>query len=220
MLERVRLLAALVLPTALVTFALFGLEDVRWAFGLYVLGGCVLGPTILVRGHRTLPFRHDDEALRRLTGAPLAVLLFGPLFLLAYALLSRFITSPEAYLTQLHALGWRDGHQWLYFVLFVALVPWCEEWWWRGRALPRCEDLFGQRWGFVAASLGFASYHLPVLLRFYEPGAVAIRFGGIVLAALTWTAIAQRRRSWGWTFWAHLSADVTIVLAFLIWVAG
>jgi membrane protease YdiL (CAAX protease family) len=147
-----------------------------------------------------------------------ALVLFGPIFLLVYSLLRQVITAPEPYLDALRELGWNDAHRYLYFALFVATVPLAEEWWWRGQALPRAERLFGTGAGRVLVALGFASYHAPVLLRLYPVGPAALRFGGIVLAGLLWTWIAARRRSWGWVWWAHLAADAVIVVAFILWV--
>lgn len=217
--ERARLLVAMVAPTVLVAVAMFPLGDLRLAFVGYVLGGCLLVPWLMVGarpgGREGLPFRAPAEH----PAAPLvALLIFGPLFLVAYWLMRKVITAPEPYLDALHALGWNDDSSFLYFAIFVAAVPLAEEWWWRGQALPRAERLFGAPAGRLLVALGFAAYHAPVLLRLYPVGPASIRFAGIVVAGLVWTWIAARRRSWGWVWWAHLAADAVIVLAFILWV--
>ena len=217
---RLRLLASMAAPALLVAIAMGPVADLRVAFLAYVLGGCLLVPWLLV-GARPgaaggLPFRGQGENVL----APLlAVFIFGPCFLLAYWLLRKLISAPEPYLEALHALGWQDANRNFYFACFLLGVPLAEEWWWRGQALPRAEQLFGSRAGVIIVALGFASYHLPVLLRLYPVGPAMLRLAGIVLAGFVWTWIASRRRSWGWVWWAHLTADAVIVLAFMLWVA-
>jgi len=217
--ERARLLVTMAVPTVLVAVAMFPLGDLRLAFVAYVLGGCLLVPWLMVGarpgGRGALPFRAQGEH----PAAPLvALLIFGPTFLVAYWLLRQVITAPEPYLDALHALGWNDSQRYLYFAIFILAVPLAEEWWWRGQALPRAERLFGAPTGRLLVAVGFAAYHAPVLLRLYPVGPAAIRFAGIVVAGLVWTWIAARRRSWGWVWWAHLAADAVIVLAFILWV--
>lgn len=215
--ERLRLLGAMAAPTAIVALAMGPLGDLRMAFLGYVLGGCLLLPWLLVGAApgRGLPFRAPGESLRSVI---VALLAFGPLFLLAYWALRRFVTAPEPYLEALHALGWDDAHRGAYFVAFLACVPLAEEWWWRGQALPRAERLFGAPVGRSLVAVGFAAYHAPVLLRLYPVGPALLRFSGIVVAGFVWTWIAARRRSWGWVWWAHLAADAVIVIAFVLWV--
>jgi membrane protease YdiL (CAAX protease family) len=215
--ERARLLAALAAPTILVAGAMFGLGDVRVAFMAYVIGGCVILPRLLVgaRPGTGLPFRTEQEHPL----SPLvALFVFGPVFLLVYWIVRQYVIAPEPYVEALRALGWNDDHRYLYFALFVAAVPLSEEWWWRGQALPRAERLFGEPLGRLLVALGFAAYHAPVLLRLYPVGPAALRFSGIVVAAMVWTLIAARRRSWGWVWWAHLAADAVLVVAFILWV--
>jgi membrane protease YdiL (CAAX protease family) len=218
--QRLRLLLAMVAPVVLVAMAMGPIADLRLAFFAYVFGGCFLVPWMLVGarpgGSGGLPFRrHAEHAASPL----LAVFLFGPCFLLAYWLLRKVATAPEPYLEALRALGWEDHNRSFYFASFLICVPLAEEWWWRGQALPRAELLFGRRWGAALVALGFASYHAPVLLRLYPTGPALIRLTGIVVAGCVWTWIAARRRSWGWVWWAHLTADAVVVLAFILWVA-
>lgn len=214
---RLRLILALVAPTVLVALAMGPLGDLKLAFVAYLLGGCLILPRILVgaRPGSGLPFRARGE---HRSSALVALLLFGPCFFIAYWFLRQFITAPEPYLDALRQLGWNDAHRGYYFAIFVLTVPLAEEWWWRGQALPRAEELLGPRLGPALVALGFAAYHAPVLLRLYPVGPASIRFGGIAVAAALWTWIAARRRSWGWVWWAHLAADTVIVVAFILWV--
>ena len=217
--ERARLLIAMVVPTILVALAMFPIGDLRLAFVAYVTGGCLLFPWLLVGARpgsaQGLPFRAATE---HRASPLLALLIFGPCFLFAYWLLRKVVTAPEPYLDALHSLGWDDDSRYLYFAVFLVSVPLAEEWWWRGQALPRAERLFGSGAGRVLVAIGFASYHLPVLLRLYPTGPAMIRFAGIVLAGFMWTWIAAKRRSWGWVWWAHFAADAVIVVAFILWV--
>ena len=126
--------------------------------------------------------------------------------------------QPRAGSKALVDLGWNPEFQTLYLLMFVAFVPLFEEWWWRGQALPRCEQAFGCRAGVVIAALGFASYHLVVLWALYDPALAFLRWTGITIGGLVWTFIAHRQRSWHWTWVAHFAADAAIVVAFLLWI--
>lgn len=216
--ERARLLLALLAPTLIVALAIGPVADLRVAFLAYVFGGCLLLPRWLVGAGRSpsLPFRGEHD---RPVHWLIAGLLFGPVFLLVYWCLRQWITAPEPYLQALVELGWNDAYRPWYFGLFLVCVPLAEEWWWRGQALPRAERLFGRPAGIVLVALGFAGYHVPVLLRLYPTDQALLRIAGIVVAGFVWTVIAARRRSWGWVWWAHLAADAVIVVAFALWVA-
>ena len=218
-----RLLLALLAPTALVAVGLHVLADVRWTFLLYVFGGCALVPWLLLgvrplSSKGALPLRTAGESLWAPRALPFALLLFGPVFFASYAGLRTRITAPEPYLDVLHSMGWRDEHQLLYLVLFVLLVPLFEEWWWRAQALPRCVRAWGVRRGIVASAGGFALYHVVVLLVLYEPALAFLRWAGILIGGIAFTAIAQRRGSWAWSWAAHFAADLVLVIAFLLWV--
>jgi membrane protease YdiL (CAAX protease family) len=219
--DRLRLLLAFVAPALIVAIAMGPMGDVRVAFLGYVLGGCLAVPWLLV-GARPgapggYPFRGPGESK---TSSAIAVLVFGPVFLLIYWAVRRYVTAPEPYLQALVDLGWQDQHRTAYLLAFVACVPLAEEWWWRGQALPRARRLFGDAVAVALVALGFAAYHAPVLWRLYPPEQAMLRFGGIVVAAIVWTIVAARRRSWGWVWWAHLAADAALVIAFLLWVVG
>lgn len=221
--DRIRLLVAAVAPIALVAFGFHVVGDLRWAFLLYVFGGCALVPALLfgivpLSSRGGLPLRAAGERLGRWNGVPLALLLFGPAFLGAYGLLRAVLTAPEPYVENLVAYGWDERFTNLYLILFVAFVPLFEEWWWRGQFLPRAERAFGRAQGWWLSGIGFALYHIVVLLVLYETGLAFVRFAGIVGAGLTWAYLAKRRRSWAWVYAAHFAADAAIVTAFLLWV--
>lgn len=218
-----RLALALLAPTALVGIGLHGLGDARLTFLLYIFGGCAVVPWLLlgIRPLSTqgaLPLRAPRERLWSLSGLPLALVLFGPVFFVLYALMRGQITAPEPYLEVLYGLGWRDEHRLLYLLLFVTLVPLFEEWWWRAQALPRCVRAWGVRRGLAASAGGFTLYHLLVLLVLYEPLLAMVRLCGIFAGSVAFTAVAYRRGSWAWPLAAHFAADLVLVIAFLRWV--
>lgn len=212
---RARLLAALLLPTLLVVAGLHGLGDIRWTFLLYVFGGCLLVPWAVVdarpfSSRGGLPFRAPG-ALRR--GLWLA-LLFGPGFLGVYWLLFPWLADASFYLVALEARGFERDQLVLYSVLFLVLIPWVEEWWWRGQALPRARAAFGATAGTLLAATGFGLYHYFVLATLYPWPLAVLRGTGILAAGLVWCLLAWRARSWQPTWWAHLAADAAVVAAF------
>jgi membrane protease YdiL (CAAX protease family) len=196
------------------------LRDVRWAFLLYVVGGCILGPWLLVgasplRKGRGLPW---NEGTSGWGAAAIAFLIFGPVFLGIYAWLQPHLGRPDMYLARLHELGWRDAHQDAYAVLFVLLIPWAEERWWRGEALPRLVQRYGPRRGVGLTAFGFAAYHWITLSSLYDPTPAILRWISIALVGWLWTWIAFRRGSWRVPYFAHLAADLGVVTAFFIFV--
>lgn len=213
--DRARLIAAFVLPTLLVLVGLHALQDIRWTFLLYVFGGCVLGPWLVV-GARPfassggLPFRAPGATRRGLWLA----LLFGPGFLGVYWLLFPWLADASFYLDALQARGFEREQLGLYALLFLLLIPWVEEWWWRGQALPRAREQFGPRAGLLLAAAGFGLYHYFVLATLYPWPLALLRGSGILAAGVVWCLLAARYRSWQPTWWAHLAADAAVVAAF------
>lgn len=214
-----RLLVAVVQPSLVVAWGIWGASDVRVAFLLYVFVACGVMPWVLVGarpGSRGigLPFRGDRAGFGR--GAILHLLAFGPAMVAAFALLRPWMGAPEHYQEQLALLHWNpDRFPW-YATFFVLLVPLMEEWWWRGQALPRCVARFGTRGGVALTAMGFAAYHAFVLLRLYDPLAVALRMTAILGAGVFWTALAHREGRWGLAYLGHLAADISIVVIFLL----
>ena len=220
--QDLRLLLSLSLPTALVAVGILVLHDVRWAFLLYVFGGCLLGPWILLRASplhtgRGLPWREPPTARSRRVSFG-AFLVFGPLFLAIYALVQPHLGRADLYLARLRDLGWHDAHQGFYALAFVMLIPLAEEWWWRGQALPRCVTRFGRRRGILLTASGFAAYHWLTLSSLYDPLPAALRWTAIALVGLLWTWLASHRRSWQVPYFAHLAADLAVVAAFFLFV--
>ena len=181
---RVRLIVGALAPIALVAFGFHGVGDLRVAFLAYIFGGCALVPALLFRirplaSAGGLPFVAPGEGLGRWTGLPLALGLFGPAFFGAYYLLRKALTAPEPYVERLVAYGWDERFTPLYLVIFLLFVPLFEEWWWRGQFLPRAEAAFGRAHGWWLSGVGFALYHIVVLLVLYDPGLAFLRFSGI-----------------------------------------
>jgi membrane protease YdiL (CAAX protease family) len=214
-----RLGAALALPAALVAVGMLGFRNVELTFLLYTLGGCVAGPRLILGARPpelALPFLpprgHRRAVVRR---ALLLWLLYGPALFIVYALARPHLDNPHHYVAALEARGWHRSRIPLYTILFLALVPWCEERWWRGEALPRAVARFGPRAGLVIAGLAFASYHLVVLAPLVPPASLAVRIASITGGGLVWSIAALRDRAWGGCWFSHLfGADLVIVAIF------
>ena len=212
-----RLWVALFLPSVLVWLGMWPLADVRWSFLLYVFGGCMLGPWVLLRA---IPLRSGD-GLKLWSGSrggwpvfAVQFLLLGPAFYFAYRLLLPWVGDPAEAHGLLLGMGWNDAHRRVYALLFLLFVPLAEEWWWRGRAQPLCERRWGEKAGrWISASL-FALYHAFVLARMYDPLGVALRMPLIVLGGRVWASLAGRF-GWGMSYAGHLVADATIVIVYL-----
>jgi membrane protease YdiL (CAAX protease family) len=212
----IRLILALVLPTALVAVGLLGLRDVRATFLLYTLGGCLAGPYLLLgarpfgRG-QGLPFR--DRGWRP---AVAQMLVIGVGLFAGYAVGRRWLADPAAVQARLAELGWDPSHLPVYAALFVLLIPLCEEWWWRGQALPRCVQALGPARGVVVSGLAFGAYHAIVLGTLYDVPSTLLRITTITTAGLFWSWWAWRRGNWAETFAGHLGASLAVVSAFTL----
>jgi membrane protease YdiL (CAAX protease family) len=116
---------------------------------------------------------------------------------------------------RLRALGWQDDWFVWFAGCFVVAIPWVEEWWWRGQALPRCGRAFGPRAGLAVAAIAFTGYHGVVLSQLYPWGPVLIRLAAILPVAFWWCLSARRHRSWLGPWLAHgPGADLAMVLLF------
>jgi len=198
---------------------MLGFRNVELTFLLYTLGGCVAGPR-LVLGPRprgpALPFLPAPGSRRgAIRRALLLWLLFGPTLFVVYALARPHMDDPHHYVAALEAHGWHASRVPLYAILFLALIPWCEERWWRGEALPRAVHQFGPRAGLAITSLAFASYHLIVLAPLVPPSSLALRIVSITAGGVVWSVAAMRDRAWGGCWFSHLfGADLVIVAIF------
>jgi membrane protease YdiL (CAAX protease family) len=207
----------MLLPTALVWLGMWPLADVRLSFLFYVLGGCLLGPFILL-GVRPFSQRGAQPFWIGRRGSwqlfIWQLILLGPAFYLAYRLLLPWVGDPAASHVMLLRLGWEDAHRQIYALLFLAFVPLAEEWWWRGRAQPLCERRWGTGRGRWISAVLFALYHAFVLARMYPPLGVTLRMPVIVLGGRAWAAVSGRF-GWGMSYAGHLIADATIVIMYL-----
>ncbi|NNM33634.1 MAG: CPBP family intramembrane metalloprotease [Gemmatimonadetes bacterium] len=212
-----RLWIAIVQPSVLVAVAMWWVGNVEVAMLTYVFAACWLVPWLLL-GVRPLSSRGGfpflprlDPGEKRVRKAVLHWLVFGPCMVGAFTLLRPWMGDPEHYRAQLALLGWNDSHFPWYVFVFVVFVPLAEEWWWRGQVLPRTIDRYGRRAGIAITALGFAGYHVFVLVRLYDPLAVVIRMTAIYGAGLFWSWLAARERRWGMAYLGHQAADTGIV---------
>jgi len=216
------LVLALLLPTALVALGIVVLQNAVIAFLLYALGGCVLGPWILLG---LLPLRTSEgwsfpgRGGDRLWMHLAAWVVTGGGLLGAYFLLKPWLLNSGEVADALRALHMPERGLTVFLVGFVLTVPVAEEWWWRGQALPRCRAAFGTTAGTVLSVLGFAGYHAVVLSALYDPLSVLIRMAAITGGGFLFAAMALRTRGWRLAWSAHLAADAAIVLAFLLLIA-
>ncbi len=213
-----RLLAAVALPTALGAVGVQAWHSLPAAFGLYAVGGCLLAPWLLL-GARPLsargglPFAPARGHRRR--GELLLGLLFGPVFLLLYALARTHLGDVGDYLTRVAALGVDPRNPWPALAAFAVFNPWLEEWWWRGQATPRCVAAFGRRGGLTLVTTGFAAYHLVLLGPLFPLPLALLRVALIGATSLLWSRLALRFGGWRPTYVAHLAADLAMVALFV-----
>jgi membrane protease YdiL (CAAX protease family) len=226
-----RLVVALLLPSVLVAWAMLSRHDVRIAFLLYTLVGCVLSPWLLLgvrplRTGRGLPFQRrpgsSEVAARGSWPDPRSTVrrglaqagVFGVGLFVSYAIGRRWLADSTALQDRLGEMGWNPAHLPVYGVVFVLGIPLLEEWWWRGQALPRCVTRFGPRVGVAIAAASFALYHAFVLAAMYRPASVAVRLLAIAAAGSYWCWLARRRGAWLECYCGHLGASLAVVLAF------
>ena len=217
---RLRLIAGLSLPYLAVTVGMLLARNVYLAFALYV-AACTLGPWAVLGAQ---PFRAEGgfpwlpERGQRAAALRAGVwmwLLCGPAMAVAYLAARPWLGDSARYVARLRALGWQDERFVLFGCAFVIAIPWVEEWWWRGQALPRCQRAFGDRVGTLLAAVAFTGYHGVVLAQLYPVGPVLLRLCAILPVALWWCAVARRHRSWLGPWLAHgPGADLAMVLLF------
>jgi len=192
---------------------MYGLRDVRWAFLFYVLGGCLLGPRLLLGRAGGWPFWRPLRGARWLAVGQL--LLCGPALFFVYDLLRPYVGDPAKIVDRLATMGWQHDQRVLYALLFVICVPLAEERWWRGIALPLCEQRFGLRGGRGINALVFALYHLFVLLNLYPLPGVLLRLVFLAGGGWFWAELSGRQRGWGLAYVGHLAADAGIAAIYL-----
>ena len=216
---RGRLLLALALPTALGWLGAHVLDSLPATFWLYLLGGCAVLPAMLV-GARPgrpggLPWSPAPDARWRRLWLPLSVV-FGPLFLGVYAVLRPALGDVSAYRLRVEALGISLDEPLVAGLLFLALNPLLEEWWWRAQATPRCVAAFGPGRGLLLATAGFGVYHVALLGALFPWPVAILRAALISLAGLLWSWLALQQRSWRDVYLAHLIADIAMAILFAV----
>ena len=217
--DRLTLVAALALPTALGSVGVHTLGSLPLTFLLYALGGCVLGP-LLLAGSRFparaggLPFAPPTGGGRG--GELLLALLFGPVFLALYLWVRPWLGPVSDYQARAAALGLDLREPWLWLALFAVFNPWLEEWWWRGQATPRCCEAFGRRWGLALVTLGFCAWHAVLLGALFPWPLMLLRVALIAAASLLWSHLALMTGGWRATWIAHLAADLAMVALFVL----
>jgi Type II CAAX prenyl endopeptidase Rce1-like len=219
---KLRLILSLALPTLLVVVGINLLHNAVLAFLLYAVGGCLIGPWLLV-GARPLRSAHGwtfvGRGGDRMWMHGVAWLITGAGLFGLYFLLKPWLLDSVEVASRLRSLAMPERGLAVFLFGFVCTVPVAEEWWWRGQTLPRCREAFGPRLGLVLSVLGFSGYHAVVLSALYDPLSVAIRMVAIIAGGFLFAAMALRTRGWRWAWSAHFAADLAIVLAFLFLVA-
>jgi hypothetical protein len=217
------LLAALALPTVLGAVGMFGLRSIAATFFLYLVGGCVVLPWLLLGarpfvGRGGLPFAPAAPAPGRPRAELILGAVFGPLFLALYLLVRPWLGEVTDYQARVTALGMDLGDPAVTLVVFALLNPLFEEWWWRGQATPRCCAALGRRGGLALATAGFGAYHVVLLAALFPLPLALVRAGFITGAGLLWSQIAMTQRSWRAVYVAHLAADLAMVVLFVMMV--
>ena len=221
-----RLLAALLAPTLLGAVGLWGRGNLPLGFWLYLIGGCVLVPWLLLgarplaAGAGGLPFGLPSPRRWRRLEALLA-LAFGPLFALGYLALRSRLGDYSDYLERLAGLGIDLEAPLAAGVVFVALNPLIEEWWWRGQATPRCCAVFGRAGGLALVTAAFGLYHVVLLACLFPWWIAVVRAALISAVSLLWSHLALKQSGWRSVYLAHLVADVAMVVLFalVVWPA-
>jgi hypothetical protein len=213
-----RLLAALLLPSLLGAVGMFGLRSISATFFLYLLGGCLLAPWLLLgarpfAGRGGLPFAPPAPGGWRTEVILGAV--FGPLFLVLYFAVRPWLGEVTDYQARVTTLGMNLGAPTVTLIVFAFLNPLLEEWWWRGQATPRCCAALGRRNGIALAAAGFGAYHVVLLAALFPLPLALVRAGFIAGAGLLWSRLAMTEGSWRAVYVAHLAADLAMVVLFV-----
>ena len=212
-----RLLPAAI-PYAAVLIGMYALRNIWLTMGLYHLGILAFmllrpngpGRAALLRGWRT--------GLGLVLGA--VCVLSGVTIYFAFPLAAATGAAPadasassavSGLAGSLADFGVRGAGFWLLFGWYVAITPWIEELFWRGRL--SAGRLGTGRRGLDASDILFAGYHVLVLLKFLQWPWTVLAF--VSLAAVAW--------AWRWAMRAtgglaipvvtHAVADISTMIA-------
>ncbi len=204
-----RILPALI-PYAAVLIGMYALSSVWLTMGLYHLGVLAFmllrpngpGRCALLRGWRNGP--------GLLLG--LACVLSGVSIYLAFPLAAAIGAGPadasaaSGLAGALAGFGAGGAGFWLLFVWYVALTPWIEELFWRGR-------LGSTRRGLDASDILFAGYHVLVLLKFLQWPWVVLAFASLAAAAWAWRWAMRATGGLAIPVATHAVADISTMIA-------
>ena len=195
-----RLLPAAI-PYAAVLIGMYWQRSVWLTMGLYHLGAVAVmlatpngpGRRALVRGWRRGP------------GLGLAAVcaLSGTSIYLAFPWAD---ATPAGMAAALADFGVRGAGFWLLGAWYVAVTPWIEELFWRGR-LASCKR------GPDASDTLFAGYHVLVLLKFLHWPWVALAFVALAAAAWVWRWAMRATGGLAMPVLTHAVADLSTMIA-------
>lgn len=114
--------------------------------------------------------------------------------------------TPAGMADALAGFGVRGAGFWLLFGWYVAVTPWIEELFWRGRLAS------GSR-GPDASDILFAGYHVLVLMKFLHWPWAALAFVSLAAAAWVWRWAMRATGGLAMPVATHAVADVSTMIA-------
>jgi len=128
--------------------------------------------------------------------------------LIIYVLKDFIFTHPMELKTILQAYGLHQHNIWIFIIYFSTINPVLEELFWR--------ILFNSNNKIISFSdIGYASYHILVVLLFIKPEFVLVTYIGLLIAARIWRYIYDKYNDSLTLFISHALADLSVMLAVL-----